>query len=245
MVRPYHPPGGNSSASAPASPRSTSPSVYAYSCSSRLFEQLSVFAGTFSLEGAEEVCSVESPSIFDGLARLIDQSLVLATADEAGERRYRLLEILRAYGQARLQQSGELAQMRNRLTAWALAQSEQAGASLRGPNQAEWLRWAEREHDHIRSALDWSISAGNADTVLRIAGALWWSWLLHGRWTEAHDWLQRALNMPVAAPRTVARARALHGACTTAALRGQYGLRQGRRASMSALQSRASSTTNC
>jgi non-specific serine/threonine protein kinase len=191
-----------------------------------LFERLSVFAGSFSLDAAEEMCRGESPSIFDGLARMVDQSLVLATSDEAGDRRYKLLETVRAYGLERLQESGEVALMRKRLTAWVLARAEEAGRSLRGPNQAEWLRWAEREHDNIRSALDWCISTGDADRALQIAGALWWSWLLHGRWTEGHDWLERALNMPGAEARTLSRGRALHGAGATAGLRGQYTLAQ-------------------
>ncbi|MBV9893163.1 MAG: hypothetical protein JO020_03235 [Chloroflexi bacterium] len=190
----------------------------------RVFDRLSVFAGSFSLGAAEQVCGLGS--IVDSLARLIDQSLVLATSDDAGDRRYKLLETLRTYGRDRLQRSGELALMHNRLAAWVLTESEKAGAALRGPNQAEWLRWAEREHDNIRSALDWCISTGDADTALRIAGALWWSWLLHGRWTEGHDWLERALNMPAAEPRSLSRGRALHGAAATAGLRGQYALAQ-------------------
>jgi predicted ATPase/DNA-binding CsgD family transcriptional regulator len=188
----------------------------------RLFDWLSTFAGGFSLEAVEAVCGLESSNVLDSLARLVDQSLVVAGSDERGERRYNLLETLSAYAGDRLRERGEQALVRERLKAWVLVQAEQAGAALRGPDQARWLRWAEREHDTMRSALDWAISSGDSDTALRVVGALWWSWLLHDRWSEAHEWLERALSMPGGEPHTSLRARVLQGAGTTAGLRGHY-----------------------
>jgi len=194
----------------------------------RLFDRLSTFAGGFSLEAVEAVCGLESSNVLDSLARLVDQSLVVAGSDESGERRYNLLETLRAYARERLLQRGEQTLLRERLTTWVLAQAEEAGAALRGPGQASWLRWAEREHDNVRSALDWAMSSGDSDTALRLVGALWWSWLLHDRWSEAHEWLERALSMPGGEPHTSLRARVLQGAGTTAGLRGHYAQAQAR-----------------
>ncbi|HYW87091.1 MAG TPA: hypothetical protein VFB50_04940, partial [Chloroflexota bacterium] len=193
-----------------------------------LFDQVSVFAGSFSLDAMEEVCASDPLTALDSLARLVNQSLVVATSDDAGDRRYSLLETLRAYGRERLRERGELTLLRKKLTDWVLARAEEAGAALRGPGQAPWLRWAEREHHNIRSALDWAVTSGDANTALRLVSALWWSWLLHDRWTEAHEWLEHALNMAGAATRTPARGRALHGAGATAGLRGQYALAQAR-----------------
>ena len=64
----------------------------------RLFGQLSVFAGGFYLEAAEEVW--DGPAL-ELLGALVDRSLVLAEPDDQAMR-YRLLEVLRQYGQARL-----------------------------------------------------------------------------------------------------------------------------------------------
>ncbi|TME29719.1 MAG: LuxR family transcriptional regulator [Chloroflexi bacterium] len=191
-----------------------------------LFDLLSVFTGSFSLDAVEEVCGFDPRSPLDSLARLVDQSLVLTTSDDAGDRRYSLLETLRAYGRERLRERGEHALLHKQFTLWVLGRAEEAGAALRGPDQAPWLRWAEREHDNIRLALEWAIASGDADTALRLVSALWWSWLLHDRWAEAHEWLERALSMPEAAPRTLVRGRALQGAGATAGLRGQYALAQ-------------------
>jgi predicted ATPase/DNA-binding CsgD family transcriptional regulator len=194
----------------------------------RLFDRVSVFAGGFSLDAVEAVCGLEASRVLDSLARLVDQSLVLAGSDDSGDRRYSLLETLRTYARERLCERGEHAVVRQRLTSWVLTRAEQAGAALRGPGQAPWLRWAEREHDNIRSALDWAVASGEVETALRLVAALWWSWLLHDRWTEAHEWLERALSMPGGEVRSQARGRALQGACTTAGLRGQYGQAQAR-----------------
>jgi non-specific serine/threonine protein kinase len=164
--------------------------------------------------------------VLDRLANLVDQSLVMASSDDSGERRYSLLETVRAYGRDRLRERGEEALLLQRLCDWIRTRAEQAGAALRGPDQAPWLRWTEREHDTIRSALEWAIASADADTTLRIVGALWWAWLLHHRWAEAHDWLERALSMPGAELRTVIRGRVLHGAATIASFRGQYAVAQ-------------------
>ena len=69
----------------------------------RLFAMLSVFSGGFDLAAAEAVGAGPVPEL---LAALIDRSLVLAEPDGTAMR-YRLLEVLRQYGQARLAESGE------------------------------------------------------------------------------------------------------------------------------------------
>ena len=69
----------------------------------RLFRTLSVFAGGFDLAAAE---AVWGSGVLGLLSALIDRSLVLAEPDGAAMR-YRLLEVLRQYGQARLTENGE------------------------------------------------------------------------------------------------------------------------------------------
>jgi len=188
----------------------------------QLFERLSIFAGAFTLAAVEAVCGPHPAAVLDGLGRLIDQSLVVAVMDDAGEQRYRLLESVRAYGLERLRVRGEDGLARQRLLDWVLEQAEQAGLALRGADQARWLRWAEREHDNIRAALTWAVETAAADAAQRITGGLWWSWLVHDRWLEAEAWLERALDLAAAEPPGAARARALHGLAITSGLRGQY-----------------------
>ena len=188
----------------------------------RLFERLSIFAGGFSLDAAEWVCMPDDrAAVLDGLAQLVNASLLMARQVDS-EQRFAMLETLREFGRRRLRERGDDDEMLRRLAQWVLARAEQAEPALRGPDQARWLRWAELEHDNVRSALAWAMETRDADTVLRLTGSLWWSWLLHDRWIEAEEWLESALSMARGTKHTMAFARTLHGAGTTAAFRGKY-----------------------
>ena len=73
--------------------------------------RLSVFAGTFNLDGAEAVCSSEhldAYGVFDVVSRLVDRSLVQID-ESTGQTRYRILETVRLYGHGRLAGGGEAA----------------------------------------------------------------------------------------------------------------------------------------
>ena len=167
------------------------------------------------------MCAPESADVLDGVTRLVDQSMLVALSDDT-ERRYAMLDTLRAFGRERLRERGEEVLTWRRLTDWVLTHALAASKRLRGPDQAYWLHWAEQEHDSVRAALGWSLESGDAEAALGLVGALWWSWLVHDHWLEAEGWIERALRMPSAESKTLARAKALHGAATTAALRGKY-----------------------
>lgn len=170
----------------------------------RCFDWLSVFAGGFTLAAAESVCGEElaaAAGILDLVSRLVDRSLVQVEPDAAGgETRYRLLEILRAYGATHLEQRLEADRARARHASWLMDRAEQAARAFRGPEQGYWLRWAEREHDNVRAALTWALERNQAALAIRLAVALSWSWLVHQRWSEGLDWVRRALALPAASP---------------------------------------------
>jgi predicted ATPase/DNA-binding SARP family transcriptional activator len=109
-----------------------------------LFKRLSVFAGGWTLEAAEEVCSgegIEQGDVLEVLSGLVDKSLVVAEATEGnGALRYRILEPIRQYGQERLQGSGESEAIRSRHAASFVALAERAWPELRGPQQVMWLK---------------------------------------------------------------------------------------------------------
>ena len=79
----------------------------------RLLRRLSVFAGGWTLEAAEDVSSCdggEREEVLDLVSRLVDKSLVNADSDGAESRRYRFLETVRQV------QSGTLAAVRRSRT---------------------------------------------------------------------------------------------------------------------------------
>src|SRR4051812_6429554 len=73
----------------------------------RLFCELGVFSGGFTLAAAEAVCGLAA---LDGIAALADHSLVA----RGGDRRFAMLDTVREYALERLEQSGNLDEGRGR-----------------------------------------------------------------------------------------------------------------------------------
>ncbi len=161
-----------------------------------LLRRLSIFAGGWTLEAAETVCvgdTVETPMVLDLLTQLVDKSLVMVET-QSGVAWYRFLDTVRQYGRDRLTEAGETAGVRIRHRAWYLDLAERAEPELRGPGQSEWLEQLEREHDNLRAALESSVAEHDAAPVgLRLAGALYWFWFVHGHWSEGRRWLESVL----------------------------------------------------
>jgi non-specific serine/threonine protein kinase len=194
-----------------------------------LLRRLSVLAGGWTLEAAEAVCAadgVEAPDLLDLLTHLVDRSLVVMEEQDGGAR-YRLLETVRQYGRERLLESREADAARERHRVWCLNLAERAEPELQGPRQHVWLERLEAELDNLRAALGWSKATASggetggakasaadgrdAETGLRLAGALLWFWYLRGYLSEGREWLEGMLSSggEAAAP---ARAKALNGA---------------------------------
>ena len=160
-----------------------------------LLRRRSVFAGGWSLEAAEAICSgngVAASDTLDLLTQLVNKSLVIAET-QGGEARYRLLETVRQYGRDRLLKSKKLETMRDRHLNFFLNLAEKAEPHLEGGEQAVWLNRLGAEHDNLRGALEWSIH-GAPGKGLRLAVALGKFWLVRGHFTEGRGWLEEALE---------------------------------------------------
>ncbi|HET7685308.1 MAG TPA: tetratricopeptide repeat protein [Candidatus Limnocylindria bacterium] len=188
-----------------------------------LVPRLSVFAGSFSLEAAEAICSggaVTAADMLDLLSRLIDRSLLQAEP-ETSEARYRMLETIREYAQERLGESGEAEEFHRRHTAWFTGLVERARpAFFSGPVQPEWVARLARDDDNLRAALRWSNDdPRGADAELTLVSGLWRFWEVRGELTEGSAWLTRALAR-VGGEVSPRRASALTGAGVLAGQRG-------------------------
>ena len=182
----------------------------------QLFQRLAVFTGGFMLEAAEAVGGDDAQTdVLNLLSHLIDKSLVtverVPSAHDSqsgqGERRYRLLEVLRQYGVEKLAASGELEQTRRRHRDYFHHLVEPAEPELEGPAQFQWLNRLEQEHDNIRAALRWSIEQARDDSAARLASRIWRFWLVRGYLSEGRSWLRQALEL--VPERSLTRARAL------------------------------------
>jgi predicted ATPase/predicted Ser/Thr protein kinase len=163
----------------------------------RLMCRLSVFAGGWTLEAAEEVCSgdgIEKEETLDLLSHLVDKSLVNVDEDSGGTRRYRFLETVRQYARERLLRSGDSERLRDLHFAFFLNFAHRIEPELQRVNQVFWLNGLQIEHDNLRSALDWGLSASrNNDDGQELASALSWFWTKRAYFSEGRNWLGHAL----------------------------------------------------
>lgn len=139
-----------------------------------LLARLSVFAGMWSLDAAEAVCSHDAlpPNrVLDVVARLTDRCLVVPERGPAA--RFRMLETIREYARERLNETGQSHELRRRHASHFLALAEEAGSQPARPERLEALDDAA---DDIRAALDWAITTRAHDVLLRFGGALGWFW---------------------------------------------------------------------
>jgi len=163
-----------------------------------LFRRLSVFAGGFKLEAAEEVCTfgeTEPEDILELVGRLIEQSLVTMSSDVDGSR-YGMLEPVRQYALEKLEESGEIAQARERRAEHFVALAESAKPLFLGPEYPVWSERLEREHDNLREVLRWGRGTGDVCTGLRLVGALSWFWWMRGYLNEGRQWAAELLSQP-------------------------------------------------
>ena len=177
-----------------------------------LFRRLSVFAGGFTLSAAEEVCvgsGLEHDEVLEVLSRLVEKSLVMMR-ERGGEARYRLLEMIRQYGQEKLENSGETQAVRRDHAAFFLGMAEEAEPRLTGAQQVVYLNLLEAELDNLRAAIGWSEEAGEPEMGLRFAGALPWFCYLSGRYGEGREWFEGVFARCSASPAPL-RAKALYG----------------------------------
>jgi predicted ATPase/DNA-binding SARP family transcriptional activator len=158
----------------------------------RVFRQLSVFAGGWTFEAAEAICS--ELDVLKQLTLLVNKSLVMVDEHAEG-RRYRLPETIRQYARDTLFEAGEAEQIRDRHVAFFIRLAEAAEPKLRGAEQLAWLDRVETEHDNMRTALVWSLESGKSEGTLRLAGALAYFWELRGYWSEGPKWLNDALAL--------------------------------------------------
>ncbi len=189
-----------------------------------LLNQVTVFAGGFTLEAAEGVCpngEVQDFEVLDLVSALVDKSLVVPEeTDEGG--RYRLLETIRDYGGEKLRESGEARAVSERHGNYFITLTEEAEPELRGPDQALWLKRIEQEHDNVRLAIRACAGRGDSSGALRLAGALWRFWYVRGYWEEGRKRIGEVLAMPEAAARTPERAKALYGGAVLARVQGEF-----------------------
>jgi predicted ATPase/class 3 adenylate cyclase/DNA-binding CsgD family transcriptional regulator len=156
----------------------------------RVFRQVSVFPGPFTLEAAQVVAGDDAGPV---VLRLVDCSLLVPPrTGPDGRSRYLMLETLRAFGAARLAEAGEEPDAAAALTQHALQVTGQAAAGLdTRDGELAATRWLDAEDAIVHQALGWALEH-DPDAALQLAIALAPWWLLRGRWATGYQLLVMA-----------------------------------------------------
>ena len=158
----------------------------------KLFARLSVFAGGYTLEAAENVCEAD----LDTLASLVEKSLLRQSAS-----RFWMLETIREFVAERLEASGEEPEIRLHHAAFFTAFAVESDPKLRTREQIQWMTRFQEDRKNIRAALEFlAAQPGRAEEEARLAGACSYFWYLttdpREGWMRLEAALARAVDIP-------------------------------------------------
>jgi non-specific serine/threonine protein kinase len=189
-----------------------------------LWERLSVFAGTFDVSGAEQVCADDAlpqAHVVHALVGLVDKSVILR--DPADPSRYRLIAALREYGADQLAMGVGPERFLDRLAARLVVMATKFDERFRGRSHPR-VPWADgadadqvavfrelgREYENLRAVLSYALGAQEpsatvpappADLVARwrigaeLAVRLSGYWQISGLLDEGRQWLGRVVDL--------------------------------------------------
>ena len=172
------------------------------------FDELSAFGADFDVEAARAVGGDTTVPVEDLLMSLVDKSLLTANRGPLGTR-FRQLETVRQYGEARLQGRGGMpASMRRQLDHY-VEWTESADAGIKSPDELHWHQWFTSEWPNVRNVFRWACTVDDGDAACRLVSATLW-WATTRMQLEAERWCELALGTAVSG-RPPAEARRLGG----------------------------------
>jgi predicted ATPase/DNA-binding CsgD family transcriptional regulator len=177
-----------------------------------LLRRCCVFAGRFTLEDVESVCTcdgeVPAAQALDLLSSLVDRSLVMKE-EARGLACYRLHETMREYAGLKLREAGEEDVVELRCADYYRSRCQRSAAEARYGLLA-WLAWMDLEIDNVRSVLRRCLVQADGPRGIDLATALGWYWITRAT-TEGARWLDELLASGGGGPAARARASFMRG----------------------------------
>jgi len=157
-----------------------------------VFRWLSVFAGGATMTHLEQVVPSPGADLLDALESLVEHSLVRLDPSQSAAR-FTMLETIRQYARARLDEGGETEQAARRHALAFLDLAGQARPHLSDWEQTRWLDDLDRERVNLHVALAWCL---DHDPMLStdLALTLGHYWQVRGNRREGVYWLSRVIS---------------------------------------------------
>jgi predicted ATPase len=163
------------------------------------FARLSVFRGGFTRAAVRDVAGAG----LGQLGRLVNKSFLKY---DPGSDRYQVHELMRQYGAEKL---SDVESLRTQHLNYFVGFAEQVEAGLEGPEPEKWVGPRNAEIDNVRTALDWAVESGRAQTGLKLGVAYGGYWGSHD-FREGRQRLEQLLELPQAAEATQGKADAFN-----------------------------------
>jgi predicted ATPase len=157
----------------------------------KLFARLSVFAGSFELEAAEEVCDGD----VDAVESLVEQSLVRRW----GSGRLGMLETIRELALEKLETSVEADALRRRHALYFARHADEIAAGAGDVGRSETVLDLDADIDNYRAALAYLDASGD-ERFAALVGAIWPYWGWRGARSDAIASLVHAVGRADALP---------------------------------------------
>jgi predicted ATPase/class 3 adenylate cyclase len=178
----------------------------------RLFELLSVFSGT-SFEAVEAVTEsidgLRGPGFdpLDGLASLVDKSLIQQTHNGAGASRLVMLETIREYAAERLDDAPAFsAVVRGAHAVYFADFARQQWEHLTGDRRDAALAALAAEIENLRLAWSYWVEEGDLDQLNKLVDSLWHLYESRGSYHATIELTTELLNVLSSTPSTPERA---------------------------------------
>jgi tetratricopeptide (TPR) repeat protein len=131
----------------------------------------------------------------DGVASLLDKSLLRQEGQVDNEPRFVMLEMIREFALDRLDAAGETEELGRSHAAYFQRVAEAAQPELEKESQAIWLARLDAEYANIRAALGWSIRQKDWKLGAGLGIPLGIFWFMRGYLTEGRNWLEQILAL--------------------------------------------------
>ena len=181
-----------------------------------VFERISVFSDSFSLDAAESVVGrpvtneelefviprdgtpvvVDPPTdVLTNLQSLVDKSLLQVVPGIEDDVRFRMMLTIQEYGQQQLRRKNELLLMRVRALKYLRTYLADVEELLVGPEQRVWVGRLDLELGNLRQALQLAVEYPKAfgEMGVKLASSVWRYWLTRGQVVEGARWLEETL----------------------------------------------------
>lgn len=158
-----------------------------------LLRRLAIFVGGWTVEATEAVCRDEGlEDVLGGLERLVEHSLVVSDQGPRGPR-MRMLETIREYATARLEESGEAEEVRRRHASYFDRFVRDLRPLFSGTRAAEAMHLLDADWENINSVVvPWRVASRDFTALVELASATWRYVWLYDRVRDSTTWMAAA-----------------------------------------------------